>query len=289
MATHLLTRYRDLTRPVFTLAGEEITRLSVEGSKKELTSTDVTQLAVFATSLATWVVLLEHGYRPTAVAGHSLGELTALTAAGVLTPPAAFGLVRRRGELMAEVAARTPGAMLAVIGLDTAVVEKLCADRGAEVANYNDHRQTVVSGHREALTGLAPALSAAGADKVVQLEVGAPFHCSLMTSVEEPFADALSSVSFAPPAIPVISSVTGEFVSDGDEARSLLRRQLAGPVRWVDVLDTAEAAGVRRFTEIGPARVLSGFTRTTFPDHPVGSTGDERHIEALIHSIEKGN
>ncbi|OLF15013.1 ACP S-malonyltransferase [Actinophytocola xanthii] len=294
MAAHLLARYPDLTRPVFEFADETagfaLTQLCVDGGKQDLTRTDVTQLAVFATSLATWSVLTAHRYRPAAVAGHSLGELTALAAAGVLTIPAAFALVRRRGELMARVAERTSGAMVAVVGLDATTVEKLCADTRVpgvvEVANFNDFRQTVVSGHREAVTDLARACTAAGADKVVQLEVGAPFHCSLMAEIDDEFASALGACSFAPPSIPVISSVTGARLSIGEEAKSSLRRQLAGPVRWVDVLRTADEAGWTRFTEIGPGRVLTGFARSTFPDYPVRSTGDERRIEAVIRNEE---
>ncbi|NEW34724.1 ACP S-malonyltransferase [Nocardia cyriacigeorgica] len=293
MAAHLLESHADTTTPVFAAADEAagfgLTELCVSGTKEQLTPTEITQLAVVATSLATWEVLRAHNFRPVAVAGHSLGEFSALVAAGVLDLASAFALVRRRGELMARVAANTEGGMLAVVGLPSATVERLCAERDgtgvAEVANYNDPNQTVVSGHTAALEQVAAAATEAGAQKVVFLEVGAAFHCSLMADIEAEFAEELAAQNFSSPRLPVISSVTGESLTDGAAARIVLRRQLSRPVRWTEVLRTAEHAGPVRFAEIGPGRVLTGFVKNTFADRPVFSTGDARRIDAAIKQI----
>ncbi|WP_306364888.1 ACP S-malonyltransferase [Nocardia sp. CC227C] len=293
MAAHLLEHHPGAAEPIFraadAAAGIELSRLCVTGVKGDLTRTDITQPAVLATSLATWEVLRTAGFRPAAVAGHSLGEFTALVAAGVLTLESAFALVRRRGELMARVAERTDGGMLAVIGLPAAAVERACAERGgagvAEVANYNDARQTVVSGHRAALDEVAEAVRTAGAEKVVLLEVGAPFHCSLMAEIEAEFADELARHTFGPARLPVISSVTGAALASGADARGLLRRQLACPVRWTDVLAAAERYGATAYLEVGPGRVLTGFAKRTVENRTVLSTGDARRIDAAIREI----
>lgn len=293
MAAHLLDRYEEFAKPIFALADTvaefSLTELCVSGAKKELTRTEVTQLAVMATSLATWEVLSASGYQPTAVAGHSLGEFAALVAAGVLAPEDAFSLVRRRGELMAQVADQTSGAMLAVVGLHPETVEKLCASMTvagvAEVSNYNDEQQTVVSGHREALDDVAAAAKDAGAERCLNLDVGAPFHCSLMGDIEREFAAELDRHDFFDPERPVISSVTGTPLAGSSDAKSLLRQQLSGPVRWVDVLRRARKEGISQFTEIGPGRVLTGFVKNSFPGYAVYSTGDARRIDTVIRNI----
>ncbi|MBF6322377.1 ACP S-malonyltransferase [Nocardia cyriacigeorgica] len=293
MAAHLIESHSETTEPIFAAADEAagfaLTELCVSGTKQQLTRTEVTQLAVVATSLATWEVLRAHNFRPAMVAGHSLGEFSALVAAGVLDLPGAFALVRRRGELMARVAGSADGGMLAVVGLPSATVERLCTERDgagvAEVANYNDPNQTVVSGHTVALEQIAAAAADAGAQKVVFLEVGAAFHCSLMADIEDEFAEELAAHHFATPRIPVISSVTGDFLTDAADIATMLRRQLSRPVRWTDVLRSADQAGPVRFAEIGPGRVLTGFVKNTFEDRPVFSTGDARRIGAAIEQI----
>ncbi|MFJ9583187.1 ACP S-malonyltransferase [Streptomyces acidicola] len=293
MARHLLAQYPGSAGRVLEdagwILGVPLARMCVSGTADELAQTEVTQSAVLAVSLATYEVLRrEHGFTPAAVAGHSLGEYTALVAAGVLTFEDAVRLVLRRSTLMAEVGGRVRGGMTAVLGLSSVRVEALCGHRDtpgvAEVANYNEEWQTVVSGELAAVTEVGRAAQEAGAERVVPLRVSAPFHCSLMREIEPEFAAELDCYSFADPRIPVLSSVTGTWVSSGEEARRLLRTQLAGPVRWVDVLHTARAAGLGPYVETGPGRVLSGFARRTVPDATVRSTNDPRHISALVRA-----
>jgi [acyl-carrier-protein] S-malonyltransferase len=297
MAAELLDRYPAVAGPVFALAEDVLAlplrRLCVSGTAGELLRTDVTQPAVVATSLAVLAVLADHGFVPAAVAGHSLGEYTALCAAGVLTAESALRLVRRRGELMAEVGDRVPGAMLAVIGLPAETVERLCvAVDGAEVANYNDPAQTVVSGLRESVERVASDALAAGAERAVALRVGAPFHCSLMADIEAEFSAELDRHEFAQPRLPVLSAVTASYVKSAALTRKLLRRQLTGPVRWVDTVRLAAACDVDAVVETGPGRVLAGFAKRIVPELPVYGTGNARAIESLLarqpHLMRKG-
>ncbi|MFF2848478.1 ACP S-malonyltransferase [Streptomyces sp. NPDC058001] len=288
MAGHLLDSYasaRRLFAEADEILGLPLSRICVTGSAEELGRTEITQPAIATTSLATWDVLRAAGYRPAVTAGHSLGEYPALVAAGVLSLQSALELVRLRGRLMGDVAREVPGAMAAVLGLPADKVLAACdsaEDVGlVQVANYNEPLQTVISGHARAVEEAGRVALDAGAERVVPLDVGAPFHCSLMRAVEEEFTDALAARPFADPVLPVISSVTGTYVRSGEEARELLRRQLTGPVRWVDVLRTAARHPVGAYTEIGPGRVLSGLARRTLDEVRTRSTGDPRRLTAL--------
>ncbi|MET7727079.1 ACP S-malonyltransferase [Streptomyces mirabilis] len=290
MAKHLLDAHpsaRQLFARADEILGLPLSQICASGTAAELARTEITQPAIATTSLAVWELLRSAGYRPAVTAGHSLGEYPALVAAGVLSLESALKLVRLRGQLMGEVAREVPGAMAAVLGLPAQKVLAACGSTEGlglglvQVANYNEPLQTVISGHAYAVEVAGKAALAAGADQVVPLDVGAPFHCSLMAPVEEEFAEALAAHPFADPVLPVISSVTGTYVGSGEEARELLRRQLTGPVRWVEVLRTAARHPVDAYTEIGPGRVLSGLARRTLGEARTRSTGDPRRLTAL--------
>lgn len=272
------------------VTGLALIELCTTAKDEELGRTEVAQAAIVATSLAVLEVLrAEAGFVPGAVSGHSLGEYTALVAAGVLDPHDALRLVRRRGELMGGVSRRVSGAMTAVMGLDPQRIEEICAAAAplgvVEVANYNETGQTVVSGQSAAVAEVGRLALEAGAERAVPLKVSAPFHCSLMREIEDEFAVDLWAVEFSDPEIPVISSVTGQQVRDGAHARELLKAQLAGPVRWVDVLSTAAAGDFGGYLEVGPGRVLSAFANRTLPDAVVRSTNDARRINALLGEL----
>jgi [acyl-carrier-protein] S-malonyltransferase len=292
MAGHLLDAYpsaRRLFAQADEILGLPLSRICVTGSAEELGRTEITQPAIATTSLAIWDLLWATGYRPAATAGHSLGEYPALVAAGVLSLESALELVRLRGQLMGDVAREAPGAMAAIVGLPADQVLAACGSAEGvglvQVANYNEPLQTVISGHARAVEEAGRAALDAGADRVVALDVGAPFHCSLMSAVEEEFTEALAAQPFADPEMPVISSVTGTYVGSGEEARALLRRQLTGPVRWVEVLRTAARHPVSAYTEIGPGRVLSGLARRTLGEVDIRSTGDPRRLTALCGAL----
>jgi [acyl-carrier-protein] S-malonyltransferase len=200
-------------------------------------------------------------------AGHSLGEFSAYVAAGSIDFADAVRAVRRRGELMFESGSARPGAMAAVIGLDDAVVEAACAEasqRGegtAVAANYNAPGQVVISGDEGAIHIADSLLRAAGAKRVIPLNVSGAFHSPLMQVAEDGLRERLDATEFRDPAFPVISNVTGHPVDDGVTARQLLVDQLTSPVHWVASVKTMLAAGITDFIEIGPGNVLTGLLR----------------------------
>jgi [acyl-carrier-protein] S-malonyltransferase len=298
MGRDLRDRHPGIVAPIFDTADEilgfELSRLCWEGPEEELRRTDITQPAIFVASLAAYRVLAAAIPAPSVVAGHSLGEYTALVAAGVLEWTDALALVRRRGILMAGVNATTPGAMAAVMGLPPELVEQLCgAARGAsgevvEVANYNDATQTVVSGTVAGIDAFTQLVKAGDfpESKIIRLGVGAPFHCSLMSAVEEEFAHDLAAVSFSDPHIPVVANVTARTISTGAEARAALGRQLAGSVRWSESLSAIAGLGVDAFVEVGPGRVLTGFCKRAYPDVASYSASDARRIDKITSELQ---
>jgi [acyl-carrier-protein] S-malonyltransferase len=222
------------------------------------------------------------------VAGHSLGEYAALVAADALDWRDALRLVRLRGGLMAAVNERVPGRMAAVMGLDLPTVEGLCAavreltGQVVEVANENDFTQTVVSGQAVAVDELITAAKAAGATRALALNVGAPFHSSLMAPVEEEFTQALLRTEFRAPAVPVISAVTAAPVTSVEEIVDALRRQLTGRVRWTEAVTRIAGEGTDRILEVGPGKVLAGLCRRIAPAVPAHTTHDANHVVSAL-------
>jgi [acyl-carrier-protein] S-malonyltransferase len=246
-------------------AGLPVGRLALEGPLEELTRTDVAQPALFALSLALNELAAERGIRPALAAGHSLGEYTAAVALGALGVEEGMRLVARRGRLMAEIQSSTPGAMAAIIGLDSQAVEELCHAAGPAgqvgLANLNSPRQLVVSGEERAVQRLLELAEAAGARRAVRLQVGAAFHSPMMEPVAERLASEMATLRFADPRVPMAANASGELVRTADEVRRALVEQIARPVRWERCVRTLIAEGCRSFLELGPGRVLSGLVR----------------------------
>jgi len=244
------------------ILGWPISTLCFTGPAETLVRTENTQPGIFLASMAALRALRAAGLRPQVVAGHSLGEYSALVGAGALAFEDALRIVRRRGELMAEVAAKTPGAMAAIIGLPADGVEACCAEAGAgglvEVANYNAPDQIVVSGEQAPVEAAMALAKARGASQVIALPVGAPFHCSLMRGLRDEFAAFLAGFTIRDPQIPVVANVTGDYVRDADAIRAALIAQVAAPVRWARTMERLIAGGVATFVEAGPSRVLTG-------------------------------
>ncbi|MGW7282140.1 ACP S-malonyltransferase [Streptomyces sp. NPDC054844] len=295
MGRHLVERWPDLVdryyRPADDLLGLPLSRLCWEGPEACLQDTPVTQPAVFLTSVVTLDVLGRHGVRPDVVAGHSLGEYAALVCAGALDWQDALALVRLRGELMATVNDRAPGSMAAVIGLAPSTVEGICADVAAatglavDVANDNDPAQLVVSGRTEAVTEVMRQARLAGARRVVDLNVPVSFHSTLMDGIAADFAAALEETAFRAPSVPVLSAATAGPVTTAAEAAAVLRRQLTGRVRWTDTVRNLTAAGVDRFVEVGPGRVLGGLCRRIAPEARVRTTDDARRLDQALGAV----
>jgi len=265
MGEDLYRRY-EVARDVFSTAeavvGFPLKDLCFQGPREELQKTAYTQPAILTTSIACLRVLEVSGIQPDVVAGHSLGEYSALVAAGVLSLEDAVRLVQRRGQYMQDAVPLGTGGMVAILGLDRPAVEQVrqqAAQVGVvEIANYNCPGQVVLAGEMRALEAAVDAARAAGAKRSVLLAVSGPFHSSLMRRAAEKLAVDLEGTAFDDPRIPVVANVTGDYVRTADEVRAALIRQIYSPVRWEESIQRLVADGVTVFVEVGPGRVLSG-------------------------------
>jgi [acyl-carrier-protein] S-malonyltransferase len=238
--------------------------------------------------VAVWAVVQDRLRAPAAAAGHSLGEYSAHVAAGTLTPTVAASLVRRRGELMYGAGQQRPGAMAAVLGLETDAVDAACneasgADGVAVAANLNAPDQTVISGDPPAVARAGDGCKARGAKRVVPLKVSGAFHSPLMAPAVDGLHDALTGVPFADPVCPVIANASGEAVRTGIDAKRLLVDQLTAPVRWVQCMQTAaRLAPGATFVELGPGSVLSGLLKRIVPGAATVTLGTADEVEKFL-------
>ena len=248
--------------------GEDVARLIHEGPKEALDLTTNTQPVMLTAAVACWRAWqAEGGPEPAAVAGHSLGEYSALVAAGALTLADALPLVRLRAQAMQEAVPVGAGAMAAILGLDPEAVRQGCERAAAETgevvspANFNDPKQTVIAGSKTGVDKACELIKAMGAKRALPLPVSAPFHCSLMRPAAERLRERLAGVAVAAPRIPVVNNVDVAMVSDPDAIRDALYRQAFGPVRWVETVAALRARGLMHVFECGPGKVLSGLVK----------------------------
>lgn len=290
MGRDLYERYPE-ARAVFDEAdrvlGFPLSRLCFEGPEERLQQTEITQPAVLTASVAVLRVLEARGMRPDLVAGLSLGEYTALVAAGSLDFAEALRIVRLRGRLMQEAVPPGEGAMAAVLGLDDAAVEAICREAAApgEVvvpANYNCPGQVVIAGHARAVAEAARRAEAAGARRVVPLPVSAPFHCPLMRPAAQRLAPVLRAAPLRDAAAPVACNVDGRLRRAAEELREALILQVDHPVRWQDCVRALLSAGATRFLEVGPGTALTGFVRRIDRGAAAEPVGDAAAVEALL-------
>jgi len=251
--------------------GFSISKLCFDGPAEQLKQTEFTQPAIFAVSVAAERVLRNHNIAPTYVAGHSLGEYSAAVAAGMLTFPDAIKALRLRGRFMQEAVPEGEGAMAAIVGfgagLTTERVVEICREAQGETgqpvsaANLNSPEQLVVSGAAAAVARVSELARAAGARKVVALQVSAPFHCALMQPAQDRLGEVLRGIQFNQATFPLACNVDAKLVVDGEVERDALIRQVTAPVRWVESMQLLIADGVTRFLEVGPGKVLTGLLR----------------------------
>ena len=252
--------------------GEDLGALIHEGPKEALALTTNTQPVMLVSAVAAYRAwLAEGGDKPAVVAGHSLGEYSALVASGVLTLAQAAPLVRFRAAAMQDAVAVGVGAMAAVLGMDAAKVIAGCkqaqatfpADSGevVEAVNFNDPGQTVIAGSKAAVEKACEVLKAMGAKRALNLPVSAPFHSSLMKPAAEKLKEKLAATSFALPQIPVINNIDVTLEADADRIRDALYRQAFGPVRWVECVQAIKAKGITTVVECGPGKVLAGMVK----------------------------
>ncbi|HEU4829957.1 MAG TPA: ACP S-malonyltransferase [Gemmatimonadales bacterium] len=279
---------RDTFAAIDDALGVHLSRIMWEGPESELTLTHNTQPAILAHSAAVLAVVRQALGEVVLAAGHSLGEYSAYIAAGSLSVADAARLVRRRGELMLEAGNARPGAMSAVLGLDTEAVAVCCAEASgadgvAVAANLNAPDQTVISGDPDAVTAAGERCKAAGARRVLPLKVSGAFHSPLMAPAVPGLRDALDAVEFGEPAYPVVANATAAPVGTADEARALLVDQLTAPVRWVDCMRTAARLHPgARFIEMGPGSVLTGLLKRIEPGVTGTTLGTADEIEHFV-------
>jgi [acyl-carrier-protein] S-malonyltransferase len=268
--------------------GFPLSRLCFEGPEETLKLTENTQPALLAVSIAVFRVLREQGKIPDLVAGHSLGEYSALVAAGSLDFCDALRLVRRRGQLMQEAVPVGDGAMVAIMGLDLEAVALICR-RAAQnqvvaPANQNSPVQIAVAGHKEAVERVMDLAREAGARRVVPLSVSAPFHCPLMGPAQEAMEPLLREARFEDLQYPLVNNVDARRVTTAGEARDGLIRQIAAMVRWSEAVHKMAKAGADTFVEVGPGRVLTGLIRKTLSGVRTSSVEKPEQVKVYVET-----
>jgi [acyl-carrier-protein] S-malonyltransferase len=269
---------------------EDIGALIQGGPKEALALTTNTQPVMLVAGVAAWRAWLsEGGAQPAVLAGHSLGEYTALVAAGALTLAQAAPLVRFRAQAMQQAVPVGVGAMAAVLGMEAARVVAGCAEATAsfaadsgevvEAVNFNDPMQTVIAGSKAAVDKACEIVKAGGAKRALLLPVSAPFHSSLMRPAADALRERLESVSIETPRIPVINNIDVAVETDTARIRDALVRQAAGPVRWVETVQALQARGVETIVECGPGRVLAGMVKRIAPDVASGALYDSASLD----------
>jgi [acyl-carrier-protein] S-malonyltransferase len=271
--------------------GFSLSKLCFEGPEEQLKLTEFTQPAIFTVSIAAQRMLAERGIKPSFVAGHSLGEYSANVAAGVLSFADAVKTVRNRGRYMQEAVPAGEGAMAAILGMASEAVIAVCAkaaeETGAVVsaANLNSPEQTVISGAVAGVEKAAALAKEAGAKKVVMLAVSAPFHCALMQPAQDRLAEDLRQLSFSVPSVPVVTNIDAALVSEPEQLRDALIRQVTGSVRWVESMRLLVEEKPTHFIEVGPGKVLSGLMRQIERSQTVLHVNDEASLEKTLAGL----
>ena len=267
--------------------GYELWDVCQNGPVEQLNRTETTQPAMLAAGIATWRVWTENGGPdPDLMAGHSLGEYSALVAAGVMSFGDAIAIVALRGRVMQEAIPEGVGAMAAILGLDDASVAEICTEQaGDEVvscANFNSPGQVVIAGHRQAVERVCKAAGAAGARRAIMLPVSVPSHCALMQPAAERLEEALSSITLHAGRIPVIQNVDVKAHGNTAAVANALARQLWQPVRWSETIQQLTSQGVERFVECGPGKVLAGLNRRICRGSEITALADAAAINASL-------
>lgn len=273
-----------------TALGRDLWQLASEGPAEALSQTVNTQPLMLTAGIAVWRLWQEKcGPLPAMLAGHSLGEYSALVAAGVLDLKTAAPLVELRARAMQDAVPAGVGAMAAILNLDADKIRTICAEQAqgeaVQAVNFNSPEQTVIAGQKSAVERAAEACKAAGAKRAVMLPVSAPFHSSLMQPAAERLAIALAQLNLQPPTIPVVNNVDVAVVNEAEAIKSALVRQAAAPVRWVETMRAMQAAGVTHVFECGPGKVLAGLTKRC-AELAGGAMNDLAGVDATLAAVK---
>ncbi len=267
--------------------GFDLAKVCFEGPESELTRSDRAQPAIFTVSMACAeaLSLARPGIPWAFSAGHSLGEWSALCAAGAVSFEDAIRVLQARGRFMQQACEQNPGAMLAVLGLPREAVEQVAARSGAEVANFNEPSQTVLSGTREAIDAAEKVAVELKAKRAVRLPVAGAFHSTLMKPAADQLAGLLAGVEFQPPKFPVLSNATGCPHGDADAIRKAMVLQVTSSVRWVDCVQYIASQGVGRYVECGPGRILTGLVKRIDREAELHNISDLPSLQAVSARI----
>ena len=289
MGLDLYTHYssaREVFDEVDRTIGFSLSRLCFEGPEDELTQTINVQPAVLTASIACLRAAQEVNGNslpsPAFVAGHSLGEYTALVVAGVLSLSDAVRLVRERGRLMYDAGRRKPGGMLAVIGADEEIVKEICLCAGVEISNINSPGQVVISGAEDSLAEARRLAQTKGIRRIIPLKVSGAFHSQLMEPALEGLRDAITGFTFHEPSVPVVANVTAQLLTEAEAIKEELVSQILHCVKWQESVETMMGNGVTTFFEIGPGKVLTGLIKRISPDVQTFNINDIESIGQLV-------
>lgn len=277
----------DIINKAETIIGIDLKELCLQGPAEELSLTSNTQPAIYTLSYILTGLLKEKGLEPSVVAGHSLGEYSALAAAEVLSFEEGLKLVRKRGQLMKNSCPAGQGAMAAVIGMDAIQLEEICQQSNGvcEIANYNSPQQIVISGEKNVVQSVLNDAEKSGAKKVVLLDVSGPFHSSLMEDAKEQFKPIVANIDVKKPEIPFIANVTANYVNETDEIKRLMLEQLTGSIRWVESIKKMINDEVETFIEVGPGRILKGLMRRIDRSVKAYNVESLENIEKLLEKL----
>ena len=281
---------RDTFREASENLGYDIARLCFEGPEKELNKTFRTQPAILTVSTAINRVLLSKGVRPFVVAGHSLGEYSALVSAEVFSFRDAVKITEKRGQFMQEAVPEGKGLMAAILGLEKDKIDEVCLSLQsgyASPANYNSPGQIVIAGEKKAVEEAMKLAKEKGAKKVVPLSVSVPSHCTLMADASNRLAELLDRIVFKSPEIPIVNNADAMFLSDKDSIKNSLIRQLNNPLLWEDSIGVIADYGIDTFIEVGPGKVLSGLIKRIEPSAKILNVEDMKSLENTLVSIKQ--
>jgi len=267
--------------------GFDLAKLCFEGPIEELTKSSVTQPAVFTVSMACFkaLALKRPDVQFAATAGHSLGEWSALCAAGVVSFEDALKVLEARGRFMQQACEANPGTMMAVMGQDPEALKKVSADCGVEVANFNSLEQTVLTGRKEGIDQAEQVLKQMGVKKAIRLNVAGAFHSSLMAPAAAKLQEVITGVRFSEPRIPVMSNVTGQPHANAEAIKQLVVKQVTSSVQWVSCVNSMKAAGVSGYVECGPGKVLTGLIKRIDKEAVLHNIQDLSSLENVVKSL----
>lgn len=267
----------------------DIGKICFEGPEEELENTVNAQPAILTISTILYKLLIKNKIKPSIVAGHSLGEYSALVASSAIKFEDAVKLVRKRGEYMQSATPAGTGSMLAIIGLEKDEISKMCekiSDNGiVEIANHNSPTQIVVSGEIKALEELSIMAKEKGARMVIPLKVSAPFHSSFMEAAKDNLARYLEKVKINNPKIPVSCNVSAGYINNKEEVKSALIKQMTHPVKWVDSIIKMKSEGINCFIEVGPGKVLKGLIKQIIPEAKVFNVFDSISLQNVVEKM----